>query len=588
MCLLIGSVSAREWRQLDAGDFIIYSDASNAKIEDLALDYSAYILTLRTLILEKQDLPHVTLVLFDRPKDMAHYAEAADNKWSRKIPIGTVYQVDRQPLVALADVRKKEELFQALTGFQTGPLIALTGFSPPPWLHQAVGSILASMERTNQGVQLGVDRRGYREELQQPSSNSWERFFTGKCDLYFGVFSNSSNPEQARAWALGQLLLLNSKGQSVERFKDLAGHLTHEVMTESAMGKILDPHGETLDMQIAQFAQRNPAARTIPFDPNDFRQSWSFQPVEPWKLKLVYAEMLIAGKRADEARVLLDEVKAQNPNRPDLMVAEAHYELAMGNIQAAIALYDALASAYPGNIAFGLMSALLDIDPQGTRLNSRFFLNNESYVETRNPTNTVRKLRSVIKIDPGFKLAYVLLGRIFQSLPVIDESMIGELGPGIANTYYGSGTRFYRAKLLDRMGRHDEANEDYRVLSASSNAYHFGQKSRLHLANAKVSSDARTLNELLNSNRDVEATALINQALTDPITKIHTAQYQRFLTVIEERQAWREISRLMTNQQWSEVPAKADAFCKTYPRSNLRRGVEKMGESAQRMLNDSH
>ncbi len=452
LVLVVLPAMARDWIKLETPGFVVMSDARESAVREFALEFAGFREATRQLFApDGVRVPRSVIILHSSHKDFVAYGARTDGD-SRSKPFSFSTEVDGRAVTALARGSDWAKTRRLMAEFETMWLLRRYGWSLPTWMAQGSGSVVSTAYVDDgEAVVVGdtmFHAKVWRNDVMLP----WSRFFEigrtspeyrGEKD--YGVY-------HAQAWGLMHWLLLRDDAGS-RRFVDLARRVTQEPFADGAVavaGVELDDFNREIRSHVRG---RLPSVR-LPFDANAVSAAMTIEPLAEAELLAMQADVAAAAGNSAEAD--LRYLKAVSLARDAAYTLEsgARWLDRRGDRAASIDKYRAAIAAGSENPDAYLNSAAWRLQRSGGGVDR---IGGGVPVVMEEAEAEVRR---ALELDPGSGKAYRLLGRIAILEKAPDESKLDDLARAIGSDFWGTEARYYRALLLRRLDRNEEAKAD--------------------------------------------------------------------------------------------------------------------------------
>jgi len=572
----LSAASSDAWLQVEAPDFVAYSDAAKGEVTEFAVRYSAFQHAFRTWFDSPgHTAPPSTLVLFRRESVFAAHVPPPRSAKTRLVNYSV--EVDGSSLLALALSGDYENAIARTFEFETVWALRRMGYNVPMWLSQGAGEVLATIEVRKGKLLVGREATDHADQfLVQRDLLPWPRFFdVGESSPeYAGQGATGSFHSQA--WALMHWILLKDD-HTRERFLDLIARLkTTPALSavEAVMGVPADQFRSEIEKHLRNFKR----AREWPFDEAKIKADLKISPANEGDVLAQTANLLAAAGRLDESNRELERAAQLAPDHAEVKEALARRAVRENRLSDASQLYrEAIAagsknySAYLNSAAARLDAAMKDhVDQPGSG--------------GPDVDAAITEIRRAIALSHGNTEAYRLLGRGFWVKAQVSPENVDELSPGIANGEVGQRVRYYRALLNSRLGRSDAAISDLQqILADSEVAEPERHRARERLDDENFRLAAKRIDGLVQQKNFPEAQHVLVTAEQQVASPATVARYRNLHAWLDEEAAWSELVTKADQKEWRELSSAARVFLERFPQSARTAAVQKLETEAQRM-----
>ncbi len=444
-------VQAREWIKLEAPDFTVLSDANEKTVVSFATELTAFREATRHLFARPGiATPRSLIILHTRHREFVKYGERPD-KDSKTNTFSFSTEVDGRAVTALARGSNWAETQRMMEEFETIWLLRRYGWALPTWMSQGSGGVVSTVEVKDHEIIVGEPSFRSRT-LHNNQLLPWKRFFdVGRASPEY-TGDKSPGVYHAQAYGLMHWLLLRDD-EGAARFADLAGRVSSEPWIEAVEAVSGYPEKEW-DRKIKAHMRGRTPERRFPFDEAAVQASFSISPLPEAELLALQADVAAAAGNTAEADLRYLRAAQMAPDSPVVMEAGARWMRRRGEVAQAIEKYrQAIAAgsenpgAYLASAQWRLSRSTGNVDRQGGGV--------PMVLEAAQ-----KEVEQALALDPGYGEAYQLIGRLAVLDPEPDEAKLEILSRRIGPDFWGIQARYYRASLLDRLGRETEAKAD--------------------------------------------------------------------------------------------------------------------------------
>lgn len=333
----------------------------------------------------------------------------------------------------------------------------------PMWVEVGLGQLFATYEASRGRYTLGhdTDLGAY---LDFSKWMDWHQFSTIDHAAVSQLDTDDRYQYSAQAWALMHLVCVAEPNEPPHQVAALLSELraTPRPRPDEAVAKVLGFRPEEILKKFETQRRKRPVLKGS-FDEKSLRAQVRVQPATEAEVRLVYATLLEAGRRYEEAEAELEKARALAPE--SLRVKEASVRSAMrrGDRDGARRSLSEAVAAGSENPVLLLMSAkvrLYELAPDHC---------DHPGAGGASAVNALAEVRRAIQLAPEQGESYVVLGRALLVSEQISEGDLAELAPGAHLPYWGPEVRFLIGELKARLGRLDEGEVDFRSLMSDPN-----------------------------------------------------------------------------------------------------------------------
>lgn len=557
--LLISSTFAAPapapWLKLEAPGFTIYSDATEKHTLAWALRYAAF----RQAFAEFFAPPGRTLspsivLLFRNGYDFYDTLPAGSHPTKSDHHLTNYASIVDGTRVSgfTLDGGRDRAMEAALEAETIGELRQLD-YALPIWALQGAGRVLSAPRITRNQCIIG-ELSGY--VMAMPFT--WAQFFSINTSSPISPDSRDHSLYLIQSGCLMHWILL-ADDHTKERFVDLATRLRTQNATD-AVAAVMQTPADRFERAIRQHLRKG-RRRSFPFDEAAVRATFRLTPAPPAEVLVWRAELLADRKDPAPAAALLAQARALAPNLPLVQEATARQAARAGQRHDALLAYRAAIAAGTKNPLTYLRSA------QGRLDDSRrgaYDVQGEGGHEAEVAAD---ELRTALKLDPTNRDAYVQLGRAFFVTPHVTLAMLDELAPGLTPDAQGARVRYYRALLASRLGRHDDALADFRLLADDPSLDDGARaQARDRFARETLARDLIRAEALLRA-KDYAAVRALSTAGAATASAADAARYRKLAALADAEEAWDALAALAETERWPEIHAAADKYVTDFPAS---------------------
>ncbi|GAB5559417.1 MAG: hypothetical protein SynsKO_10640 [Synoicihabitans sp.] len=455
--LLFSRAEARDWIKLEAEDFTLMSDAREATVVEFALGFAAQRHALRTLLARPGvKVPRSIMILHSRSKDFREYTSESKTDWNTQRFSSSVI-IDGQSATTLSLNSADDRAFEVAMEFDTMWALKRLGYALPTWMSQGTGQVFST---TRVDIKKGMVEVGRAPPSGRGLSSQnflrWSRFFevTQSSDEYrgrkkFGMY-------HAQSWALMHWILFQDE-EGPQRFIALAERLN----SARGMEAVLEVTGVELK-QLGRSVTRHTGTRSptveIPFDAARVKTGFKISPLPDAERFAIMTDFAAAAGKTHLANYLYYQAEQMLPDSPQVLESGARWNLRQNDRESALRFYRRAIEKGSTNPRAYLYSADWRLDRAGGNIDRK----GDGIPIVLEPAKA--EVDRALELDPGMGQAYALLGRIAFVEPEPNAAHLDRLTAGIGPDFWGTRARYYRALLLERLGRVDEAIADMRIL----------------------------------------------------------------------------------------------------------------------------
>ncbi len=451
--LVLGPAAmARDWIKLEAPDFVVMSDARESVVREFAIEFAGFREATRQMFARPGvRTPRSIIILHSSHKDFVAYGAREDGD-SRSRPFSFSTEVDGRAVTALARGSNWEETRRMMAEFETLWLLRRYGWSLPTWMAQGSGSVVSTASVDDDGtVEVGATL--FHERVWRDGAMlGWKRFFEVgrnspeyRGDKAPGVF-------HAQAWGLMHWLLLRDE-DGRKRFAELARRVSQQPFAEAVVA-VSGYELDEFDHKIRAHLRGRLPVRRFAFDGAAVEQAFTVSPLAEAELLALQSDVAAAVGKSAEADLRYLRAVSLAPDAPTTLESGARWMKRRGEFAGAIDKYRAAIAAGSENPAAYLASAEWRLERSTGRLD-RIGGGVPLVVETAEA-----EVRQALELDPASGEAYQLLGRLAVLEKEPDAGKLELLAKRVGPDFWGIQARYYRALLLHRLEREDEAVAD--------------------------------------------------------------------------------------------------------------------------------
>ncbi len=557
LSLSTGLCAAPRWLKAQSGEVTVLSDLSRSDLTDIAVRYSAFRHTLNELLAPPgRKLPPAILIVFRNYSKMEDLV--GKSKGDNVHMTSFTTQVDETAVMAISYDQDRENTLYLCYVFDAMNSIDRLGYFVPLWFEQGTGEVLASInmkkDRCIVGETDGQEYNAWAQGDQVP----WTRFFDVSRNSTEYTDSQKGMWYQAQAWAFMHTLLLD-KGNFHASFMEAARRAQENPLGPAAAEKALGVSTEKFSA-VVNHHMRHDHLATVPFDSVAAAKQIRISEAPEAEVRVRTADILAGTGQPWLVDAELAVAKQLAPNTPLVDEALARRALANSDEDGAVLLYrKAMGEGSSDEVAY-LYSA-------EARLNESAVggVDHAGDGGTNIPP-AIDELHEVLKMNPGNRRAWAMLGRAYFLENKLADSGPDDLAGGLAEDEDGMRLRYVRALLYNRLNRREACVADLKAVIADPIAPEnlrsaaVGMRDELRFADDSAQATA------LEKERDYTAALTLieaGRAAVDDTAAV--ARYDQLKKVAIENQASRDLFALYNAKKYAEFKPKAEAFVAKYP-----------------------
>lgn len=439
LCGIAGRAEPGGWLKIDAGDFIVYSDASEDAAVKVTLRYAAYRLAFRELLLAPgRELPPSVLILFRRESDFLAHCPTDPSRGNFRIFNHSI-EVDGTSVNAFSLAAGAERAMETTLEFETMWMLRRLGYPTPLWMSQGVGKVLSTTAERK-----GRWMVGWRRETS--GRYSWEKLFL--VGPHSDIYRSSSNADyHNQIWGLMDWVLFKD-AQSRPRFLKLA-HGLRTKDPDALLPEIMEISLDEFKGAISRHG-RTRQPHEVSFDEASFLAQLSITPAPPAEILVRQADLLLAAGRKDAALANLDTALTQSPELVAVQEAWGRRSLHESRLDEALAHYRKALAGGSRNYVGHLLSGIAHLKEAESRALSTPRRVGEG---GRSAELAVADLRAAVKLDPENDEAHRQFARALYYAPKVATEEAELLRARLETGVRDVALRLEAARVLARLDR---------------------------------------------------------------------------------------------------------------------------------------
>lgn len=562
-------IGAKEtWLHIESNDVTMLTDASQKNAVEFLVGYSAFRQVFNEWLAPSgRRPPPAQIMLFGDQATFTKYCGESSEQNVKNVAV--TLDLDSTALLALSLDGDRREALRATYLFDTIWSLNRIGCFLPLWAAQGAGEVMSTLRVKKGQCTVGEEPDDYALVLHRENWLPWREFSetTTGSPAYRRMERHALF--YAQAWAAMHFALLDQPTGARERLAALAAQTPEALQADAALAGVLQRDRRTIEKEVERHLGRHQSVK-IPFDEPAVRAKLRVSPAAEFETAVWLADLFRGIGNTLDADRELQRAQSLAPASPLVKEALARKELAANNRDAAIDLYREAIAASSNNPRAYLMSATARLD--AVRSGNRDYEG-----EGGLPAETaLAEIRRAIALNPGFGDAYALLGRAFYVAKQVNGSEVDEVTPGIAAPGQGPWVRLYRALLLQRLGRKDDALADFKALmEAPATTAELRDTARTALEHILYNDACTTVEKFLKNRDFAGAVHALDEAAQSPAGRLSTRQDQALRKQIDEQAALARLNDLFAQGHSAEFQKAAREFLQQFPGSSAAAKVRK-------------
>jgi tetratricopeptide (TPR) repeat protein len=301
---LSGLARARdEWIEIKAPHFTIWSEASERRTHDWAVEFELFRRGMEQLIPadERYILP-AEIILFRSDRRIRPYLRTNGGQPSKAS--GYASRQFGRTLIALSIEGARDDVRDLVYGTMLHWHLSGAERQLPPWLELGLAEVFTTFVLHGNSCDIGANREESYRYVRVAGSLPFERLVSldpqdlGASESEIGY----ARQVHAQCWAITQALLFTKEGIGWEAFRKYVAAPPAGGTPSAELEHIFGLNASTLDQRLAAYLARGKAERvSATFNRSDIDARFATRRLEPWEKDLVIGSLLTATGRVDEA-----------------------------------------------------------------------------------------------------------------------------------------------------------------------------------------------------------------------------------------------------------------------------------------------